>query len=152
MELKKLLLAAALLPVSLLMQAQEHLFSGSLESNTLWEEAVGLHSNNYLKLDYSYGRFSVGLQAEYYPDPLPGYDLNLKGIGVPEKYVAWTDELWSVTAGDFYDQFGTGLVFRSWEDRNLGWNNSLGGGHATFRTANDLFSIKALGGFKRKGL
>lgn len=152
MNCKKLLLAAALLSVSFMMQAQQHLFSGSLESNTLWEEAVGLHSNNYLKLDYSYGRFSVGLQAEYYPDPLPGYDFNLHGIGVPEKYVAWTDKLWSVTAGDFYDQFGTGMVFRSWEDRNLGWNNSLGGGRVTFRTANDLFTIKALGGFKRKGL
>ena len=66
--------------------------------------------------------------------------------------MAWTDSQWSLTAGDFYDQFGTGIVFRSWEDRNLGWNNSLGGGRVTFRTRDDVFSIKALGGFSRQYL
>lgn len=139
------------LPVTFGLQAQEHLFSGSIESNSLLDRG-SFYSNNYLKLDYAYGRFSAGLQAEYYPMPLPGYDLNLKGFGLPGKYVAWTDSNWSVTAGDFYDQFGTGIIFRSWEDRNLGWNNSLGGGRVTFKTRNDIFSFKALGGFSREYL
>ena len=72
----KVFIAAALLAVAVPAVAQEHHVSGSVESNSLWAQGGGLYSNNYLKLDYSYGRFSAGLQAEYYPHPLPGYDLN----------------------------------------------------------------------------
>lgn len=147
----KYLISLLLVSVSFGVQAQEHVFSGSLESNSLLEEGA-FYSNNYLKLDYSFGRFSAGLQAEYYPTPLPGYDARLKGIGLPGKYIAWTDRSWSLTAGDFYDQFGTGVIFRSWEDRNLGWNNSLGGGRVTFRSSGDVFSLKALGGWSREFL
>ena len=131
-------------------EAQVHTLSGSIESNSLLDLSPAFYSNNYLKLDYSYGRFSAGIQAEYYPNPLPGYDAGLKGIGLPGKYIAWTDTYWNITAGDFYDQFGTGIIFRSWEDRNLGWNNSLGGGRVGFSTPGDVFSLKALGGFKRQ--
>lgn len=149
---RALLSLLLLVSVSLGVRAQEHVFSGSLESNSLLEQGGAFHSNNYLKLDYSYGRLSAGLQAEYYPSPLPGYDARLKGIGLPGKYIAWTDSQFSATAGDFYDQFGTGIIFRSWEDRNLGWNNSLGGGRVSFRTRDDVFSLKALGGWKRQFL
>ena len=126
--------------------------TGGLESNSVLSADGKFRSNNYLKLDYVKGRFSAGIQAEYYPEPLLGYDFNLKGIGLPEKYVAWTDRTWSLTAGDFYDQFGSGLILRSWEDRDLGWNNSIGGGRLTLRTSDDVFSMKVLGGYTRKYL
>ena len=84
--------------------------SGGVESNSILYSDGAFRSNNYLKLDYVKGRFSAGIQAEYYPTPLLGYDLRLKGIGVPGKYLAWTDETWGITAGDFYDQFGTGIT------------------------------------------
>lgn len=125
--------------------------SGGLQSDVLLARD-GFYANNYLKLDYVLGRFSAGLQAEYYPSPLPGYGQDLKGIGLPGKYIAWNDSIWSLTAGDFYDQFGTGVLYRSWEDRNLGWNNSLGGGRFTFHTRENLLSVKVLGGWKRQGL
>ena len=127
-------------------EAQVHTLSGSIESNSLLDLSPAFYSNNYLKLDYSYGRFSAGIQAEYYPNPLPGYDAGLKGIGLPGKYIAWTDTYWNITAGDFYDQFGTGIIFRSWEDRNLGWNNSLGGGRVGFSTPGEVFSFWRLVG------
>lgn len=127
--------------------------TGGLESNSVFYADGKFRSNDYLKLDYVNGRFSAGIQAEcYLPEPLLGYDLNLKGIGLPEKYIAWTDALWSVTVGDCYDQFGTGVILRSWEDRNLGWNNSIGGGRVTFRTPGEWLSVKVLGGVKRKYL
>jgi len=126
--------------------------TGSLQSEGLWAQAGKLYSNNYLKLDYVNGRFSAGLQAEYYPMPLPGYSQELKGVGLPGKYVAWQDKYWSLTAGDFYEQLGTGILFRSWEDRTLGWNNSIGGGRFTYHTPKELFSMKVLGGYRRRGL
>ena len=110
----------------------EGLVFGSIESNSLYDDEEdspykGFHSNNYLKLDYLKGRFSAGMQAEWYPSPLPGYDAQLKGWSLPMKYLSWEEKTWSVTAGDFYEQFGTGILLRSWEDRNLGLSNSLGG-------------------------
>lgn len=153
MKKVSLLALLLLLPLSLAWAQPAGRLMGGVESNSVLSVDGKFRSNDYLKLDYVQGRFSAGIQAEsYLPEPLLGYDLNLKGIGLPEKYIAWTDALWSVTAGDFYDQFGTGVILRSWEDRNLGWNNSIGGARATFKTPGELFSIKLLGGFKRKYL
>ncbi len=147
-----IVLSLALVPLLASAQGAGHL-SGGVESNSVVSADGKFRSNDYLKLDYVNGRFSAGIQAEcYLPEPLPGYDLGLKGIGLPGKYIAWTDRLWSVTAGDFYEQFGTGVILRSWEDRNLGWNNSIGGGRITFKTPGDVFSLKVLGGFKRRYL
>jgi hypothetical protein len=152
--MKRMILLLALALVPLLAPAQGRgVLNGGIESNSVLSVDGKFRSNDYLKLDYLNGRFSAGIQAEcYLPEPLLGYDLGLKGIGLPWKYVAWTDRLWSVTAGDFYEQFGTGVILRSWEDRNLGWNNSIGGGRVTFQTPGNVFSLKLLGGFKRKNL
>ena len=127
-------------------------FSGGMESNSIIYKDGSAGSNNYLKLDYTIGGFSAGLQAEYYPEPLLGYYPELKGIGLPEKYLSWTGEMFSITAGDFYEQFGTGLTLRSWEDRTLGWNNSIGGGKVSFRTRDNVFSAKVIAGVPREYL
>ena len=145
-----------LFPVTALAQRQFN-FSGSLESNTVCDDDgdspyKGFHSNNYLKLNAAHGRFSAGLQAEWYPDPLPGFDLSLKGIGLPMKYLSWDGGDWKLTAGDFYEQFGSGLILRSWEDRDLGLGNSLGGLHLSTDLLDGALSFKALGGIPRRGL
>lgn len=127
------LLATALLLSALPAYSQsEGSLTGSLQSDMLYDDETdspykGFHANNYLKLDYIRGRFSAGVQGEWYPSPMPGYDRDLKGWHLPVKYVGWQEKNWSVTAGDFYEQFGSGLVLRSWEDRALGLANSLGG-------------------------
>lgn len=135
------------------------IFNGSFESNTIFyvdDSKIGsfapeysIGSNNYLKLDYTKGRFSVGLQAEYYPHPLQGFPQELEGFGVPYKYVSWTDKHWSITAGDYYEQFGSGLILRSWEDRQLGFNNSLGGGRAAFNLLDNAIAGKVIYGIPR---
>lgn len=135
------------------------ILSGSLESNTIYyvndrkinsfapNNRIG--SNNYLKLDYVNGRFAAGLQSEYYPHPLQGFQKELEGFGVPFKYVSWIEKNWSVTAGDFYEQFGSGLILRSWEDRQLGFNNALGGGRITFNVLENAVSGKIIYGLPR---
>ena len=140
-----------LLPVSAGAEGRGRL-SGGIESNSILYKGGSAGSNNYLKLDYTLGKFSAGIQAEYYPEPLLGYYPELKGTGLPGKYLSWNGELVSLTAGDFYEQFGTGLILRSWEDRTLGWNNSIGGGRVTFRTRDDTFSAKVIGGVPREFL
>lgn len=132
--------------------------SGSFETNTIYYvkdnetgakvPADNYGSNNYLKLDYTYGKFTAGIQAEYYPQVLQGYEEALKGFGLTGKYVEWNDKNFSITLGDYYEQFGSGLLFRSWEDRTLGLNNSIGGARIKFNIK-DYVSAKIIYGFPR---
>ncbi|MBQ3255533.1 MAG: FHA domain-containing protein [Rikenellaceae bacterium] len=111
-------------------------------------------SNDYLKLDYVNGRFSVGVQGEAYLPALQGYDdLRNNGFDKPKvmlasKYIQWQDANYSVMVGDVYDQFGNGLIFRSFEDRQLGINSSIEGGRVT-ATFGNIVSVKALFGRPR---
>ncbi|WGU71571.1 DUF6029 family protein [Capnocytophaga canimorsus] len=50
-----------------------------------------------------------------------------------------------MTAGHFYEQFGSGLALRLWEDRALGINNALFGGRIKWNLQ-DIFQLKVLGG------
>ena len=108
-------------------------------------------SNNYLKLDYYNERFSAGVQMEGYSPVLVGYSSELQGIGLTNYYVSWRDEDFSLTAGSFYEQFGSGLLFRTWEDRALGLNNSVMGARVTY-SYNDILNFKALWGAPRFGM
>ena len=100
--------------------------SGSFETNTIWYmpdslvynngnpmPADRIGSNNYLKLDYTLGKFSAGVQGELYAPVLSGYQEQYKGGKITNKYASWTDDNFFVTVGDFYDQYGSGLIFRS---------------------------------------
>lgn len=111
-------------------------------------------SNDYLKLDYVNGRFSVGVQGEAYLPALQGYnDLRNNGFDKPKvmlasKYIQWQDTNYSVLVGDVYDQFGNGLIFRSFEDRQLGINSSIEGARVTAMFGNYV-AVKALFGRPR---
>lgn len=137
--------------------------TGSFESNSILyvdDDKLGTNysdrfgSNDFLKLDYILGRFSVGVQAEAYLPALQGFDdLRSNGYDDPtamlsSKYIQWQDDSYSILVGDVYDQFGNGLVLRSFEDRQLGINNSIEGGRVTGRFGNYV-SVKALFGRPR---
>ena len=102
-------------------------------------------SNNYLKVDYYKGRLSAGLQLEGYFPTTIGYPISESMLSLSNLYVSWTDNDYSVTAGTFYEQLGSGLLFRSWEDRALGLNNAILGARATYKFQ-DYFSLKAFWG------
>lgn len=109
-------------------------------------------SNSYLKLDYTKGRFSAGVQLEGYLPALQGYDYATYGNGkrtlLGTKYVSWEDGDFGFRAGDIFDQYGSGLIFRSYEDRTLGFNNSVEGvsGHYEYK---NYVSLKAMYGRPR---
>lgn len=108
-------------------------------------------SNNYIKLDYYRDRFTAGMQVESYSPVLVGYPSDLKGAALTNYFVQWKDDRFSLTAGTFYEQFGSGLLFRTWEDRALGLNNSLVGARLTY-SFNDIVTVKALWGMPRFGM
>ena len=105
-------------------------------------------SNNYLKVDYYKGRLSAGMQVEGYFPTLIGYPISKSMLSLSNLYVSWKDKSYSVTAGSFYDQFGSGLLFRSWEDRMLGLNHALLGVRATYNWE-DKIAAKVFYGMPR---
>lgn len=123
---------------------------GSQEARTRGE----FGSNDYLKVDYSIGRFSAGVQLDGYLPGLFGYDMykyqqrDSKMTAFLTKYVQWEDQNWGVRLGDIYDQFGNGLIFRSYEERALAINNSLAGGRAYYNF-NNMVNVKVLAGLPR---
>ena len=169
--MKKTILAILCLASALAMSAQgkkdRGYVTGSLESNNnFYVEDVAndfypsmqpqlmdggnFASNDYLKVDYYNNRFSAGLQMEMYSPTLVGYPISENVLTLSNLYVSWKDKSYSVTAGTFYDQFGSGLLFRSWEDRMLGLNNALFGIRATYNWE-DKIAFKAFGGIPRLG-
>ena len=108
-------------------------------------------SNNYLRADYYNKKFSAGMQLEAYTPALESYPTLLEKAALTNYYMSWTDEDFSVTAGTFYEQFGSGLLFRSWEDRTLGLNNSVMGARLTYNFQN-IVAVKALWGMPRFGM
>lgn len=136
-------------------------FSGGIESTSQWhqsDEDLGIdqpkdpfRSNNYIRLDYNYGKFSAGLQYEaYLPTALEGYSPRFNDNKIATYYINYKGEQLDITAGYFYEQFGSGLILRSWEDRQIGINNAIKGVKVAY-TPNDYTTIKALIGKNRLG-
>ena len=111
-------------------------------------------SNTYIKLDYFKNKWEFGIQAEsYYPKAIINYSPDLKDAHVGTIYARYNDidNGVNITLGHFYEQFGSGLILRSWEDRALGVNNALFGMNAKLRLTKNL-DLTALGGKQRVGM
>lgn len=132
---------------------------GSVQSDILFPEndyRIGTekYSSDILTNTYAdVGLFSnyvdAGLRVEYLQHPLPGFEPDFKGWGVPNIYVKGKYRGIELTAGDFYEQFGSGFILRTYEERSLGIDNSIRGGRLK---VNSLPGIRftALGGLQRR--
>ncbi len=86
-----------------------------------------MRMNGFTELNYSLGDFSAGMRFEAYLPPLIGYDAPYQGAGVPYWYINYKNDFIDVTAGNFYEQFGNGMMFRTYQEWTLGYDNSLRG-------------------------
>ena len=84
-------------------------------------------------IHYSNGAFDAGLRFEAYVNPLLGFDQNYAGQGIANYYVGYHGEHINFIAGYFYEQFGNGLILRTYEDRNIGYDNALFGFNVHYR-------------------
>ena len=135
---------------------------GSFESNSqylqndedlnFYSPSDNFRSNNYFQIEFQNGDFSYGIQYEsYLPSALLGYsDIFNNNDGIAQYYFKYENKKNEITVGSFYEQFGNGLVFRSWEDRQLGINNSIRGLRYKFFPSNN-FEISAIHGKQRNG-
>ena len=134
---------------------------GGLESNSQWylndvEREINhpdqpIRSNNYLLINYNYGKWTAGIQGESYaPKSLLNFNPKYEKTNLGTYYLNYKSDKIDVTAGYFYEQFGSGLLLRSWEDRSLGINNSIRGGKIVLRPTENL-SLTGLYGNQRTG-
>ena len=85
--------------------------------------------NAFANVLYNQGNFSAGMRYESYLNAVIGFPGRFNGSGVGYRFARYNDPERGVdvTVGNFYDQFGSGLVFRSYEERNLGIDNAMDG-------------------------
>jgi Family of unknown function (DUF6029) len=159
--MKKIQLFISFLFFSFILSAQKDLghFGGSFESFTQYyhkddkinavvpQDKIG--SNNFLKLDYNYKKFTAGIQFEAYLPAIQGYPYMLNESKLVNKYFKYNTQNFSVQVGDFYEQFGSGLVFRAWENRQIGINNALEGANVHVSPL-PFLNLKAVYGRQRK--
>ena len=160
--MKKIILGITILFNGALLAQNNGNFYGGFESNSQWLlDDDGLNftapedqfrANNYLLLNYSLGNFTAGIQYEsYLPSALLGYAPVYAGNnGVGTYYLNFKNETLDITGGYFYEQFGSGLILRSWEDRQLGVNNALKGVRIKFKPT-DYLDLTGLFGQQRNG-
>ncbi|MBO5134937.1 MAG: hypothetical protein J6C15_07300 [Bacteroidaceae bacterium] len=160
--MKKMLLVLCCCSLFAQAQAQEDnnklAVRGSIQSDILIpqeDEKIGTGTykdwgltNTYAELHLMNKYMSAGARFEFLEYPLPGFESNFKGWGLPHIYITGRYKGVELTAGDFYDQFGSGLIFRTYEERSLGIDNSLRGGRLIVKPYKGI-NIKVLGGQQR---
>jgi hypothetical protein len=83
--------------------------------------------NSYANIYYTLGNFKAGVRLESYMPRIQGYPDRYDGTGLGMRYFGYANSFVDVTLGNFYEQFGSGLLFRSYEDRALGYDNNMDG-------------------------
>lgn len=155
------LLAAAVL-TALPAAAQEEdggvSLKGSIQSDVLIpqeDQKIGTGTykdwgltNTYVDLQLLNKYVSAGARFEYLDHPLPGFEKDFQGWGVPHIYVTGRLKHAELTLGDYYEQFGSGFILRTYEERSLGIDNSLRGARLTLKPVKGV-TLKALAGQQR---
>ena len=83
--------------------------------------------NSYMNAFYTQGSFKAGMRIESYMPHINGYPDRFDGTGLGMRYIGFVNDKVDVTLGNFYEQFGAGLLFRAYEDRALGYDNAMDG-------------------------
>lgn len=160
--MKKKLLAVSFMCLLLLSSfAQEQkgiTFSGSIQSDMLIpqdDERTGavktepFLTNTYADLQLMSRFVDGGARLEYLEHPLPGFENDFKGWGVPNFWAKGKLGNNELTLGTFYEQFGSGFILRTYEERSLGIDNSLLGGRLLLKPAAGVV-LKVLSGKQRR--
>ena len=159
---RRLLTVSLALATAMLMNAQDKkiVVTGSIQSDILIpqdDEAIGTEptddwalTNTYAEVALQSKYVDAGARFEFLEHPLPGFEKDFKGWGVPYFYVKGRPmKNMEITAGNFYEQFGSGFILRTYEERSLGIDNSLLGGRVVYKPVEGV-QLKAITGEQRR--
>ena len=159
--MKKIIALQLLFFTSIILAQNNSNLTVGFESNSQYymdDEKTGdfteenrFRSNNYLKIDYLISDFYFGIQTESYePMSLLNYSPDFNQTNIALYYAGYKSKKIEVAAGYFYEQYGSGLILRSWENRQLGINNALRGATVKFSPSENI-EFSALYGNQRSG-
>lgn len=134
-------------------------FSGNFQTNLQFydrDDKIGANTTQYLRekssadawlfLNYKYSGFSFALRYDLFNNsPLLNPQTAYTDQGIGFWQVSKDIEKLNITAGYFYDQFSSGMVFRAYEDRNIGIDYAIRGARAIY-SFTDNFKVKAFTG------
>jgi hypothetical protein len=106
--------------------------------------------NAFGNFTYTYGKFSAGVRFESYVDAIQGYSVGgrFKGTGIGHRFARYNNDGLDITVGNFYEQFGSGLSFRTYWEPNLGIDNAMDGARVIY-TPFQGATVKAVYGYQR---
>ena len=158
-----LILSALALALSYKASAQSFLensqVNGSFQTDAQYymlDEGIGITDlngkklgiNGFGKVNYTNGNFSAGIRFEAFLPEMNGFRSELNGVGLANFFATYDNGFVGITVGDVYDQFGSGLVFRSYEEWSLGMDNALRGARIVLRPTQGV-TLKAVYGRQR---
>ena len=163
--MKKLFLVAFICATFIETKAQNMgTISGSLQYNQNFyrrDSLIGAKGGMYDKqlsggegwLNLNYSNSEYGLSSQVRLDIFNNSILHNPNSPTPENFQGlgfWNISKdfgnLNITGGYFYDQFGSGIVFRAYEDRGLGIDNAMYGVELKAKLFNDKLYIKAFTG------
>ena len=158
--IKKSLLIVTLLGVSFMSKAQDKgQISGSFIANASFydrDSVIGTQTTQYFHqkssseawftLNYRYSGYNVTVRYDMFQNsPLLNPQEAYTAQGLAYYSISKQFDQFEITAGTFYDQFGSGIVFRAFEDKNLGLDYAIRGAKVKY-APNDSFFIKVFSG------
>lgn len=105
-------------------------------------------SNGFMNLIYTKGSFNAGVRYESYLNVMQGFDPRFRGSGIQFRYASYTIDNLEVTAGNYYEQFGSGLILRAYEERGLGFDNVFDGVRVRYAPVQGIY-LKGMIGKQR---
>lgn len=153
--MQKLYATTLLLCAVFSLSAQQGFFSGSFQSNTnffICDTNIGAsglpHYDKYkvgtegwLNLNYTNEKWGleVGSRVDlFYNSIVKNPNVPFSGAGLGIFYIKKRVFDLDITAGYFYTQLGSGIAYRSWEERPLGIDNSLLGAKLEYNVKDKL--------------
>lgn len=104
--------------------------------------------NGFGNIIFTKGRFTAGFRYENYSNVLLGFDPRYKGSGVPYRYINYNHDGLDITLGNYYEQFGSGMIFRTYEERQLGVDNAMEGARIKYSPIKGVY-LKGIIGWQR---
>lgn len=140
--------------------------SGSVQSDMMVapqvDEAIGAFADSYDNKSFLTNTYAEFLGQSQYVDfgarfeltqwPMPGFNdpyNKFKGWGLPNFWVKGRLGKANLTLGTFYEQFGSGFILRTYEQRSLGVDNSLLGARLAINPLKGV-NLKVLSGLQRR--
>lgn len=153
------ILAICTLMMPLFGQSQGHLSGDVMMNLNIFERDTARGAANtphydnlmtggeaWVTLNYALDDFDAGLRFDMFNNSnLHNPTIDYSGEGVGTWYVRKKVKQLTATAGYFYDQYGSGIIFRAYEDRGLGIDNSIYGLNLKYEL-NENWTIKGFSG------